>query len=242
MEDLDQSKHALDISEIIIDPDLDRSKKKGKSKQNAKAKAKAKEKISGNINDQSSGKAYDFEILALPAGTFFVILFHALEDGQDIAYLEKKYLGPPTRSVEDLIVIKSEDYELVKDWSEKYQAPAIIRDIHQVVDAQVRRTINKNDHKALVEGIFTNVAAIRDAIHEHFKGSDVLEDYDILFIKLLYFILELATLDLSSETGEGVPLATDDVDRSETAQTGGVDFWGTAQTGDVEKEYGLEVD
>lgn len=240
MEDLDQSNYTLHISEIIIDPDLYRSKKKAKSKQ--KAKTKAKQKISDTTNDQSSGEAHDFEALVFPAGTFFIILFHALEDGQDIAYLEKKYLGPPAKSVEELIVIKSEDYELVKTWSEKYPVPAIVRGVHEIVDAQVRRPINKKDHRALVEVIFMNVSAIRDDIHEHFKGSDILEDYDILFIKLSYFIMELATLDLSSETGEGVPVETDDFEPSETAHTRGVDLWETAQTGDAEKEYGLEVD
>lgn len=250
MEDLDQFKHALDISDIIIDPDFDRSKKKGKSKQ--KAKAKEKENISETINVKSSGEAQDFEVLTFSAGEFFIILFHALEDGQDIAYLEKKYLGPPTRSVGYPIDIKREDYKLVKNWSEKYSVPANVRYFHELVRAQPRRTVDKNDLKRLVGNIFESVLAIRDDIHEHLKDSDILDDYDVLFVGLLYQIIKLATCDLSSEVDDVVPSEAGDVVPSEAgdvvpSEAGDVVSSEAGdvvplETGEVEKEYGLEVD
>ncbi|KAK6003607.1 hypothetical protein QM012_009378 [Aureobasidium pullulans] len=244
VQDLDQSKHALDTSEIVIDPDLYRSKKKGKSKH----KAKGKEKISGTIKGQSGGEAqaqaHDPEVLTFEAGEFFMFLFRALEDGQDIAYLEKKYLGPPAKSVEDLIVIKEEDYKLMKQWSVEYAIPLLVGGVHEIVDAQTRRAIDTMDHKILVERIFENVSAIRDGIHEHLKGSEVLGDYDDLFIKLSFLIMELACCDRITETGHTVPSEADDGVPSEASDVMSLDIDDVAflQTSDAEREYGLVVD
>ncbi|KAH0270606.1 hypothetical protein KCU91_g7941, partial [Aureobasidium melanogenum] len=220
MEDLDQSKHALDISEIVIDPDLDRSKKKGKSKQ--KTKAQEMEKIPGAITSQSSveAQAKNTKALTFSAGEFFKFLFHAVEDGQETTYLEKKYLSPSVQRAEELIVIEEEDYELMKEWSVKYEVPTIVRRVHEIVGAQTRKTINKKYHERLVEWIFENLSAIRDNIRKELEGSERLEGYDNFFSMLSTVILELASCDLALETVGVVSL----------------------ETGDTQKEYGLEVD
>ncbi|KAH0030714.1 hypothetical protein KCU78_g2989, partial [Aureobasidium melanogenum] len=219
LEDLDQSKHALDISEIVIDPDLLRSKKKGKSKQ--KTKAEEMESISGAIGQRSvEVQAKNTKTLTFSAGEFFKFLFHAVEDGQDITYLEKKYLNAPIKRPEKMIVIEEEDYELMKEWSVKYEVPAIVRRVHEIVGAQTRKTINKKYHERLVEWIFENLSAIRDDIRKDLEGSERLEGYDNFFSMLSTVILELASCDLALETGDVVP----------------------KETGDAQKEYGLEVD
>ncbi|KAG9743062.1 hypothetical protein KCU73_g8506, partial [Aureobasidium melanogenum] len=220
LENLDQAKHALDISELVIDPDLVRSKKKGKSKQ--KTKAEEMENISGAITGPSSveDQAKNTKTLTFSAGEFFKFLFHAVEDGQDITYLEKKYLNAPLKRPEKMIVIEEEDYELMKEWSVKYEVPAIVRRVHEIVGAQTRKTINKRYHERLVEWIFENLSAIRDDIRKDLEGSERLEGYDNFFRMLSTVILELASCDLALETGDVVP----------------------KETGDAQKEYGLEVD
>ncbi|KAG9519503.1 hypothetical protein KCU93_g8061, partial [Aureobasidium melanogenum] len=220
LENLDQAKHALDISELVIDPDLVRSKKKGKSKQ--KTKAEEMENISGAITGPSSveDQAKNTKTLTFSAGEFFKFLFHAVEDGQDITYLEKKYLNAPLKHPEKMIVVREEDYELMKEWSVKYEVPAIVRRVHEIVGAQTRKTINKKYHERLVEWIFENLSAIRDDIRKDLEGSERLEGYDSFFSMLSTVILELASCDLALETGDVVP----------------------KETGDAQKEYGLEVD
>ncbi|CAD0098554.1 unnamed protein product [Aureobasidium mustum] len=199
MEELDQVKHALDISEIVIDPDLDRSKKKGKSKQ----KAKAKEKISGATNDQTSAEAQTkyTKPLVLKAKEFFRILYHAVEDGQDTTYLEKKYFRFPL-DAEDEMFINKEDYELMKEWSVKYKFDAATRRVHEVVGAQTRKNINKEYHLQVVNHIFQDLSTMRDNIREDVEDGDLLRYYESLFVGLSILVLELARSDLSSKTDD----------------------------------------
>ncbi|KAG9659603.1 hypothetical protein KCU64_g3752, partial [Aureobasidium melanogenum] len=220
MEDLDQSKHALDISEIVIDPDLDRSKKKGKSKQKTKTQEMEKTPVATTGESNVEAQPKNTKILTFSAGEFFKFLFHAVEDDQDITYLEQKYLSPHLKRAEEPVVIEEEDYELMKEWSVKYEVPAIVRRVHEIVGAQTRKTINKKYHERLVGWIFENLSAIRDDIRKDLEGSEKLEGYDNFFSMLSTVILELASCDLALETVDVVPL----------------------KTGDAEKEYGLDVD
>ncbi|KAG9696656.1 hypothetical protein KCU95_g2056, partial [Aureobasidium melanogenum] len=207
-EELDQPKHALDIPEVTIDPDLDRSKKKGKSKQ--KTKTQEMEKIPGTTAGQKDYWSTK-KILTFSAAEFFKFLFHAVEDGQDITYLEKKYLTGSIKHPERIVFIEKEDYELVKEWSVKYEVPAIVRRVHEIVSAQTRKIIDKKYHERVVEWIFEDVSAIRDDIRDDLKGSEKVERYDKLFEKLSILVLELARCDLALETGNV---------KSEDVQTG----------------------
>lgn len=199
MEELDQAKHALDISEIVIDPDLDRSKKKGKSKQ----KAKVKEKISSATNDQTSAEAQTkyTKPLVLKAKEFFRILYHAVEDGQDIAYLEKKYFRFPL-DAEDEMFVNKEDFELMKEWSIKYKFNAATRRVHEIVGAQTRKNVNKEYHLVVVDSIFQDLSTVRDNIREDLEDGELLKYYERLFVSLSIMVLELARSDLSLKTDD----------------------------------------
>ncbi|KAH0370050.1 hypothetical protein KCU65_g2758, partial [Aureobasidium melanogenum] len=196
-----------------------KSKKKGKSKQKTKTQEMGKIPVAITSEKDLWNKKVNTKILTFTAAEFFKFLFHAVEDDQDITYLEEKYLTKSTKHPERIIYIKEEDYELVKEWSIKYEVPAIVRRVHEIVGAQTRKTINKKYHERVVEWIFEDVSTIRDDIHDDLKGSEKLQRYDKLFKKLSILVLELSRCDLALETGNVLPLETGDVE-TENFETG----------------------